>query len=139
MRYHVLVVWVFPVLQNGYYAVSGYTVGLYYCRISPLSHGTVAFHVIADYCCLDQRLPLFNCSNSFRICDSSCLWLSLISFNILSCSSVSLPNCASNFSCQGYRTKIWKHNAEDPITKLVREKPRVINIATAESLPRQLS
>lgn len=81
-----------------------------------------------------QNLPLFLCcslmsSSCSRIPLSSCLCLSLVSSNSRACSFLSSVNSSSSFSCQGYRTNIWKHSAEEPMTKLVREKPRVMSIA----------
>jgi hypothetical protein len=76
-------------------------------------------------------LSLINSSCS-RIPFSSCRCLSLVSSSNRACSFFNSVNSSSNFSCHGYRTKIWKHNAEEPMTKFVREKPRVNSIVTAD-------
>jgi hypothetical protein len=73
-------------------------------------------------------LSLINSSCS-RIPCSSCRCLSLVSSSNRACSFFNSVNSSSSFSCHGYRTNIWKHNAEEPMTKFVREKPRVKSIA----------
>ena len=45
------------------------------------------------------------------------------------CSFLRSSKSASSLWCHGYRTKTWKPKADEAITKLVREKPRVISMA----------
>ena len=67
-------------------------------------------------------------SNSSLILPNSLACWRCVSSNNLLCSVRSSLNSSSSCSCQGYSTKTWKESAEVPMTKLVREKPRVNHI-----------
>jgi hypothetical protein len=73
-------------------------------------------------------LSFLSLSNSSLILPSSlACWRCVSSSNLL-CSVRSSLNSSSSCSCHGYSTKTWKESAEVPMTKLVREKPRVNHI-----------